>query len=540
MPTALDLLNQLCERCNKDFPSQFEVDPRPPEDVIAGDRIVEACCFVRDSIRFLNNGRLIFAPDKSKEGRYCQHYFVVCRKLTIVGGRKPGDPTPCGPDDPGTNYASNNVITWLGRLNAAVTGATKPQAGPGADRSGEVGNPHGPAGGNGIDGEAGNPGGNGQNAPGSLTIVALEVEVIGPSHLTIDWDGQTGGRGGPGQRGGDGGDGGRGADGQTESNWGSESCSRGAGNGGNGGNGGRGGDGGTGGRGGNAGPIYVISTLDQISGAGAFVGGDITYINDGGSGGNGGAAANGGAGGEPGDGGGRNSPCDAGERGERGSAGTASSTDGTAGAAGAGAPVEYKKIVPQACADKLPLPIVFGSVTPSTLTRGFSTPEDIDVTVTGQNLAQVTSISTSLAGVTVPTIKATSTDTQLDLRFNLTGGSATGPGNLVFAREFGPSATAAGAITVNRFEVTGIAPATGGRGANVSVTITGTGFDTAAAVQTVNVSGPGVNVVNVAVISSTSITCVFEIGAGAQQTARNVTVNTGGNTHTLVNGFTVT
>lgn len=539
MPTALELLNQLCERCNADFPAQFDVTPRPAEDVIAGDRVVNACCFVRDSIRFLNNGRLIFAPEKDREGRYCQNYFVVCRKLTIVGGRKPGDPTPCGPDEPGTNYSGNNVITWLGRLAAAATGATKSQGAAGTDNGGAVGDPHGPAGGNGADGEAGNPGGNGQSAPGSLTIVALEVEVIGASHLTIDWDGQTGGRGGPGQRGGDGGDGGRGADGQTESSWGSESCSRGAGNGGNGGNGGRGGNGGNGGRGGNAGPIYVISTIDQISGSGAFVGGDITYVNDGGSGGNGGSASNGGSGGEPGDGGSRNSPCDAGDRGERGTAGVASSTDGSAGGAGGGAVVEYKKIEPQACANKLPLPVVFTAVSPSTLTRGFSTPEDVDTTLIGQNLSQVTQVTTSLAGVTAD-IRPGSTDTQLELRFSLTGTSAVGLGNLGFERAFGPANSAPGAITVQKFEVTAVSPASFARNNSVAITISGTGFDAAAAVQTVNVSGPGVNVVNVAVTSSTTITCVFEIGAAAQQTARNVTVNTGGMTHTLVGGFTVT
>ena len=80
----------------------------------------------------------------------------------------------------------------------------------------------------------------------------------------------------------------------------------------------------------------------------------------------------------------------------------------------------------------------------------------------------------------------------------------------------------------------------GGRGNAVSVTITGQCFDPAAAMQNVNVGGIGVGVLNLAVIDSTTLQCVFDIAGTAQLGARNVTVSIGGMSHTLVDGFTVT
>ena len=554
MPTAQELLNQLCETCRDDVAAQFGPDPRPGPEIIAGDRIVTTCCFVRDEIHFINGGRLIFAPQEGRDGRkgdYCRRYFVVCRKLRIVGGNKPVGFNPCGADDPGSDYKNNNVITWQGRLNAATDGA--PHAGPGAtgDPDNDVndwsswGSNNGRDGGTGATGAQGQVGGAGADAPGQLTLVALEVEIVGPgSHLTLDWDGQAGGKGGRGQEGGQGGDGMGGREGGVESSWGSESCTRGAGDGGRGGNGGRGGDGGNGGKGGAAGAIFVLTTQANRIGSGAFVSGDISYVNDGGSGGDGGLVGAGGQRGAPGKKGPRNSPCDAGDAGEQGDPGPNGSNPGGVGAPGSGGALDLLTIEPHDCSNPIPLPVVVDSIVPSLLCRGFSTAADTDVTITGKNLAQVDGVTSSLAGVST-VIKPSSTDTQLDLRIDVAGNSALGAGSLDFVRAFGPALSMPGAVTVQRFEVLSVAPASGARGASVSVIISGTCFDPAAAVQSVNVSGAGISVLNVLTLDSTTIQAVFEIGAAAPLGARNVTVSVGPSvleqkTHSLINGFSVT
>jgi hypothetical protein len=81
-----------------------------------------------------------------------------------------------------------------------------------------------------------------------------------------------------------------------------------------------------------------------------------------------------------------------------------------------------------------------------------------------------------------------------------------------------------------------ISPNTGERGTSVNVTLTGTNL---AGVGAVRVSGAGVTVSNVVVVSSTSITATFTIAATAGETARNVTVSSGNNVSNSVT-FTVT
>ena len=548
MPTAAELLSQICEKCRPLY-SAFN-DPRTSE-VIAGDLFVDTCCFVRDEIHFLNNGRLIFTPDKAREGRYCSSYAVVCRKLIVTGGHKPGSLNPCGPDDPGQEYAGNNVITWKGRLQSAGSGLGKAKAADGDsfDRNDWSGadNPsdrHGLPGGTGHAGEKGNVGKDGDLAPGSLTVVALEVVLDGAGHLSLDWDGQTGGRGGDGQPGGDGGNGMGGRDGKTESSWGSESCARATGNGGRGGDGGSGGEGGNGGVGGKAGDVFVISTHGNISGTGGFVSGNITYVLDGGTGGAGGKGGRGGSPGLGGRAGAKGSACDAADDGDSGNEGypplaNVDDIAGQPGDHGGAGTLKFLDIVSHACSDPIPLPIVFSSAVPIALTRGFSSPDTNDVMIAGANLAQVNSITCSLAGVTA-TIRPTSTDTQLDVRFSLAGNSQLGGGNLSLARAFGSTLSVPNAVTVARFEVLGVVPATGSKNTTVNVTITGTAFDPSAATHNVNVSGTGVNALNVSVLSSTSLQCTFDISNLAGVGARDVTVIMGGKSHTLLNAFNVT
>jgi hypothetical protein len=93
---------------------------------------------------------------------------------------------------------------------------------------------------------------------------------------------------------------------------------------------------------------------------------------------------------------------------------------------------------------------------------------------------------------------------------------------------------------VQSFQVLSVVPNSGARNAQVAVTISGNCFDATAALQQVNVSSTGVNALNVLVVDEHTVTCVFDIGALAPQTQRNVTVTTGTRSHTLINGFTVT
>jgi hypothetical protein len=509
-------------------------------EIITGDLYDQGPCFVRDEIHFLNNGRLIFQPRGGKE--YHDMYFVICRKLTIVGGHKPLDLFPCRPGDPGDLYKNNNVITWQDRLTALPDGSTAspPQAKDGTSFAqwSDMGQGNdGARGGDGDPGNKGNPGmPNGKKAP-HFVLLALEVEIGLGDFLTIDFNGQAGSKGGRGQRGGDGGKGMHGRIGEDES-WPGSGCERGAGHGGDGGDGGQGGPGGPGSKGGDAGDITIISTQKNITGGGAFIGGHFLYVNDGGPGGAGGP---GGFGGSPGFGGQPGFPtseCAAALPGNQGNAGLPGD-EGVAGPHGQPGKFVPQQVERDKCADMIPLSIQFDQLDPAVFCRGFSTPATGDGALTGSNLAQVNKVTTSLANINI-TKKITSTDTQLDLKFAIAGNSGTGTGNLTLERAFGTPATLPNVITVNRFEVTNISPNSGARNATVNVTITGKCFDPSALIQQVIVSGLGVTVHNESILDEQTITCVFEIGALAAQNARDVTVKTGSFHHTLVNAFTVT
>lgn len=553
-------INMVCEACREEIFAVFEAAPRPSE-VIAGDLYVTDCCFVRDEIRFLNSGRLIFRPQTSTQ-EYCREYYVICRRLVIVDGGKPIQFGPCGHEDPGSAYKGHNVITWEDRLSAAAEGPfPNPPAALKGDPDWDVnqwlnegqGN-NGADGGDGQAGAAGAPGSNGQSGP-NFTLVALEVEFLGlNAHLTVDFDGRVGGRGGRGQDGGDGGDGMGGRNGDSDTTWPGIGCDRQPGHGGDGGDGGDGGPGGPGGRGGDAGDVTIISTHDNIT-SGAFVGGDISYVNDGGNEGAGGLGGFGGGksalgiagrGGKPGF---KTSECDAASSGDDGNLGFpppgigpgSQINQGPVGAPGNSGSIDFQEITENECSVIMPLPIVVDAVTPAIYCRGFSSAaNNLSGTITGQNLAQVTAVDVSLGGVTATIQQLTSSDTQLDLRFDIAGNSDLGPGDLILHRVFGSSETLSGAIEVQRFEVLSVSPNSGARGTMVSVTITGQCFDPDAAIQQVNVSGVGVSVQGVVVLDENTIQCTFDIAQLAATSARDVTVITGTLSHTLVDGFTVT
>ena len=460
----------VCTTCNAQIRSQFDPATGARTTRTLNSRVeVTEQCFVYDTIEFLDGGQIVFAPNR--DGRYFDNYNVVCRKLYIQGGTAPGKLNPCGPDDPGRTYDGNNVITWLGRLKTADDGAG--YASPAADGTSYDPNKwedkgqgnNGVSGGRGADGDKGKPGGKGTHALNvasvkelrpRLNVVALEVEfATAISHLTIDWNGQSGGNGGNGQNGGRGGAGMGGRDGSTDKSVWGDSCERQPGNGGNSGDGGNGGAGGDGGRGGDAGDIYVISTAANVSTGGVFKGGQFTYVNGGASGGKAGDGARGGlAGTQVGRKGRKTSECEEADNGQPGNPG-------------------------------LPEPLS--------------------------------------AGGTVPGAPGA------------TGAS----GNLVFEVVEPPGSSTCADLIPTALKIVSIVPNSGAKGATVPVVITGTGFDPAAALHQVQVSGLGVTT-GPLTVTSTTITCDFIIGAMTLATARNVTVKVGlSNSATLPNGFTV-
>lgn len=182
---------------------------------------------------------------------------------------------------------------------------------------------------------------------------------------------------------------------------------------------------------------------------------------------------------------------------------------------------------------------ITGTLMPSHMCRGYSTGASYDATLTGQFLSQVSGVDCSLAGVTV-TVQLTSTDTELDLNFNLAGNATTGMGNLTLHSPYNPDFVINNAVEVDSFIVNSVTPASGAHGTQVAVTIAGSCFDSTAAIQQVSVSGVSVTVLNVLVVDPDTITCVFQIDALAAQTARDVTVKTGSFSYTLLSGFTVT
>lgn len=556
-----DVLNMMCEECQAEVQAVFTADPRPAPVIITGDRHHATCCFVADEIRFLDGGRLIFDPAERQGKEYCRIYFVVCRKLVIVEGGEPLGFDPCGTEDPDGAYKGRNVITWKERLITAADGPppNPDQAATGSpdfDRNvwidqgqGNSGN----AGGPGVNGVAGNPGSNGRFAP-EIAVIALEVEFMGLSaYLTIDADGQVGGDGGRGQHGGTGGEGMGGRNSVSDNTWPGEGCDREAGNGGDGGKQGDGGTGGKGGDGGNAGKIHIISTQENVT-TGAFVSGQIGYVNDGGNEGAGGL----GGFGEPanpallsrGGRGGHGGPqCEPGVDGDAGAPGwpprvpLAQGSDvnkGPDGAPGAAASIDLYEIVSHPCTDPIPLPTKLISATPDKLCRGFSSPENnLPLILDGEHLAQVTNVTFSLAGVTA-TILPTSDDLHLDLLVDITGASGTGACTINLERAFGPTESHVGLLSVGRFEVLSVAPASGDQGQVTAVTITGTCFDPGAVVQQVSVSGVGTNVNNIVVLNDTTITCEFDVTNVATLGQKDVTVQTGAFSHTKLNAFLVT
>lgn len=424
--------DQICKDCGAKIDAVFNAATGTRViELISGQRLVTDCCFVADEIHFNGNSQLVFAPTGGtdpREQRYCQEYHVVCRKLVIQGGHEAKDFTPCSPDDPGHAYSGNNVITWKDRLTSAADGGNfaPPKAANGTSHNQSVwsdvgqGSPHGADGGGGADGSPGPQGGPGRSAP-PFSLLAFDVDVGAGDHLTIDFDGQNGGKGGKGQEGGDGGDGMGGRDGDSDTTWPGEGCDRQPGNGGDGGPGGRGGTGGTGGTGGNAASITVVSTPANIAGTGVFLGTHIHYVNDGGDGGQGGKGTIGGTGGKGGHKGAKTKYCDetvAGEHGDHGLPENFTSTvDGPGGGHGGGAGLAFEAVKTGSCADQIPLPpLKVLSVAPPSGAQGSA----VAVVITGQSFDPAATVDVSGVGVSA-SAPSSVTPTTINCTFTITG-----------------------------------------------------------------------------------------------------------------------
>ena len=536
-----------CTLCKTDMATQFGgASPTRQQAVISGNVTTPGPCFVADVITFQSPSMLIFDPPTTRDTDQ-NEYAVICRKLIVQGGKPPTTDTPCNPGDPGSHYGNSNVITWAGRLHAPPSAAPIPAPAPQPAGTGL----------DGINGQTGNSGTDGASPAGTvrqgaakLVIVALEVQFLNAGNLVIDWAGQNGGDGGQGQLGGNAGSGTTGSNGSDEG-WPSSGCASPTGAGGNGGTGGAGGAGGNGGAGGAGGQIVIIGSAQDIGASGVFNNANrFTYVTKslGGKGGPGSHGGTGGAGGEPGS---RTSSCPAATK---GTAGNSLITQYSAvGAAGSprGSPMPnpvLETLSKGACAEPIARPLVFGANSlPQSFRRCATGAGAGTLTLAGQYLDQIASVSSSLAGVTAA-IDSSSTDTQLTLDLTIAANSASGTGDLIFAYAFPPGLqqTLAGAITINVCAASAISPVSGAHGSSVNVTISGKAFDLAAAIHDVSVSGTGVTVTagSVNVVDEQTLTCSFVIDSSAAQTARDVVVKAGVASNpcasTLAQAFTVT
>jgi uncharacterized protein (TIGR03437 family) len=144
-----------------------------------------------------------------------------------------------------------------------------------------------------------------------------------------------------------------------------------------------------------------------------------------------------------------------------------------------------------------------------------------DVTLYGTNfVAGATTVNTDSAGITVTNVNVTS-PTQLTATFTIAA-SASGTANVTVTTAFGTS-NATSLKIVPAPTLSSISPSSGAAGGSLVVTLSGTNFMVGA--TSVYCSNAGVSVTNVNVASTTQMSAVFAIAAGASGTA-NVTVAT--------------
>jgi hypothetical protein len=182
----------------------------------------------------------------------------------------------------------------------------------------------------------------------------------------------------------------------------------------------------------------------------------------------------------------------------------------------------------------IPTPTL-SAIAPITGQRGTT----VAVTLTGTNLTGGTiGIAPNGGGsaITVNSIVVNTAGTVMTANFVIPSGAATTTRTITVTAGGATSNGVTFTVTAPPTPtLTSISPASGARASAVPVTLTGTNFITGA---TVAVSGGGITVSGVTVVSPTSITATFTMSAGASVSARNVTVTAGGATSNAV-PFTV-
>ena len=156
----------------------------------------------------------------------------------------------------------------------------------------------------------------------------------------------------------------------------------------------------------------------------------------------------------------------------------------------------------------------------------------VPVTLTGTNFVTGATVNAG-PNITVSNVVVVSA-TQITATFAIAANAVPGAAGVTVTTPVGTSAATAFTINPPPPGLLGVSPASGGVGASVPVTLTGTNFVNGASIS----AGANITVSNVAVVSATQITATFAIAANAAPGTANVTVTTSGGTSPAV-AFTI-
>ena len=165
-----------------------------------------------------------------------------------------------------------------------------------------------------------------------------------------------------------------------------------------------------------------------------------------------------------------------------------------------------------------PVPVLT-SITPNSAVAGSTT----RVTLTGSNFLGASIVAVSGGGVSLNAVTVVNT-THITANLVVDAAAASGPHDVTVTLGAIASARLAFIVTAPPMTVTSVSPSNSAAGSALSVTLTGTRF---AAGATVAVSGTGVIVSGLTVVSATQITAQFAITSAAAPGVRNVTVSVG-------------
>lgn len=179
------------------------------------------------------------------------------------------------------------------------------------------------------------------------------------------------------------------------------------------------------------------------------------------------------------------------------------------------------------------------SVNPNTGQQG---QQNLSVNLTGQftNWAQGTTTASFGAGITVASLTVSSSTTATAV-LNISSTAATGAQTVILTTGSEVDTLTNGfSITTGLPALLSVSPSSGQQGQqNVSVAISGQ-FTHFSQGSTQASLGAGITVVSLTVGSSTSATAILNIDPAATTGARTVTLTTGTEVATLINGFTIT